>query len=263
MSRFEEAAARLSRRQALAGAGAVTLGGILAACGGGEETTEVETTDGATATVQAKTDGRATLAQLFDESASCSLTPEATEGPFYFDVEKIRSDVREDRDGTPLRLALRVRDAAGCEPIENAVVEIWHCDALGAYSGFGSATTGAGTPPPGSDTSTDDETFLRGAQVTNGDGIVQFRTIYPGWYPGRTVHIHAKAHLDRTSLLTTQLYFDDAFTERIYAETPYSQRSGRDTFNSDDSLFDESLLLTLTGNGEGVTGVLTFDVESS
>jgi protocatechuate 3,4-dioxygenase beta subunit len=251
--------ARFSRRQALAGAGAVTLGGILAACGGDGDTTEVETTDGATATVQTKTDGRATLAELFDESGSCSLTPEQTEGPFYFDVDRIRSDVREDREGTPLRLALRVRDAAGCEPIENAVVEIWHCDALGVYSGFGSASTAAG-PAAGGQT---EETFLRGAQVTNGDGIVQFRTIYPGWYPARTVHIHAKAHLDRTSLVTTQLYFDDAFTDRIYAAAPYSQRGGRDTFNSDDAIFDEALLLTLTGNNRGVTGALTFDVESA
>ena len=92
--------------------------------------------------------------------------------------------------------------------------------------GFGSASTG-GPPPERHDT--DDETFLRGAQVTNADGIVQFKTVYPGWYPGRTVHIHAMVHLDRTSLLTTQLYFDDEFTERIYADAPYSQAAGRDT----------------------------------
>ncbi len=256
MSLIHEAAARFNRRQALAGAGVVTLGSVLAACGGGDETAEVTTTDGGTATVRPKTDGRATAADLFDEAASCSLTPEETEGPYYFDVDKIRSDVREDRDGTTLRLALRVRDATSCEPIENAVVEIWHCDALGIYSGFVAASTGGGG-------AADDETFLRGAQVTNGDGIVQFRTIYPGWYPGRTVHIHAKVHLDRTSLLTTQLYFDDAFTERIYGNAPYSQATGRDTFNSSDSIFDESLLLTLTGDGDGVTGAMTFDVESA
>ena len=259
-----EDAARFSRRQALAGASAVTLGGILAACGGGEETTQVTTTNGGTATVQAKTDGRAAATELFDQAASCSLAPEQTEGPYYFDVDKIRSDVREDRDGTPLRLALRVRDeAAGCEPIENAVVEIWHCDALGTYSGFGSASTGGGGPPPGGGTTTDDETFLRGAQVTNADGIVQFKTIYPGWYPGRTVHIHAKVHLDRTTLLTTQLYFDDDFSAQIYAEPPYSQDEGPDTLNSDDGIFDASLLLTLTRDGDGVTGVMTFDVESA
>ncbi len=118
------------------------------------------------------------------------------------------------------------------------------------------ASTGAGT-------GTDDETFLRGAQVTNADGIVEFKTVYPGWYPGRTVHIHAMVHLDRTSVLTTQLYFDDEFSEQIYAKAPYSQAAGRDSFNSDDSIFDESLLLTLTGNSDGVTGAMTFDVESA
>jgi protocatechuate 3,4-dioxygenase beta subunit len=259
-----EAAARFSRREALAGAGVVTLGSVLAACGGGEETAKVATTDGETATVQSKTHGDGTAAELFDHSASCSLAPEQTEGPFYFDVDKIRSDVREDREGTPLRLALRVRDdATGCKPVENAVVEIWHCDGLGAYSGFGPASTGGGGPSPGGGTTTDEETFLRGAQVTNADGIVEFRTIYPGSYPGRTVHIHAMVHLDRTSLLTTQLYFDDKFTERIYAEAPYSQGAGRDTLNSDDSLFDESLLLTLTQGSDDVTGMMTFDVESA
>jgi protocatechuate 3,4-dioxygenase beta subunit len=253
-----DAAARFSRRQAVAGAGAVTLAGVLAACGGGEDTAEVATTDGGTATVQSKTNAGGTAAELFDQSASCSLAPEQTEGPYYFDVDKIRSDVREDREGTPVRLALRVRDdATGCEPIENAVVEIWHCDALGTYSGFGSASTAGGG------TTTDDETFLRGAQVTNADGIVEFKTIYPGSYPGRTVHIHAKVHLDSTTALTTQLYFDDEFTERISAEAPYSQGAGRDTLNSGDSIFDESLLLTLTGDGDGVTGVMTFDVESA
>ncbi len=247
---------RLSRRQALAGAGAVTLAGVLAACGSDDETTGVATTDGETATAPSNTDGRTSANELFDETASCSLTLQQTEGPYYFDVDKIRSDVREDREGAPLRLALRVRDAESCEPIENAVVEIWHCDALGIYSGFVAASTGAGT-------GTDDETFLRGAQVTNAEGIVQFKTVYPGWYPGRTVHIHAMVHLDRTSVLTTQLYFEDAFSEQIYAKAPYSQAAGRETFNSDDSIFDKSLLLTLTGNSDGVTGAMTFDVESA
>ena len=256
MGLVEEAAAKFSRRQALAGAGAVTLAGVLAACGSDEETTDVVTTNGGTATVQGKTDARAGANELFDKSASCSLTPEQTEGPYYFDVDRIRSDIREDRDGTPLRLALRVRDATSCEPIENAVVEIWHCDALGIYSGFVAASTGSGS-------GRDDETFLRGAQVTNGNGIVQFKTVYPGWYRGRTVHIHAMVHLDRSSLLTSQLYFDDEFTERIHAVAPYSQAAGRDTFNSNDSIFDESLLLTLTGDSKGVTGAMTFDVESA
>ena len=98
-------------------------------------------------------------------------------------------------------LALRVREADGCTPIENAIVDIWHCDAGGVYSGF---DDGEG------------ERFLRGAQATNEDGIARFTTIYPGFYQGRTVHIHAKVHLDRQTVLTTQLYFDDAVSDRVF-----------------------------------------------
>ncbi len=116
-----------------------------------------------------------------------------------------------------------MRDAGSCEPIENAVVDIWHCDAGGLYSGFESASTGGGGGgPPGGGGGpgggpTDEETYLRGAQATNEDGIVQFRTVYPGWYRGRTVHIHAKVHIDRQTVLTSQLFFADDFTERVYA----------------------------------------------
>jgi protocatechuate 3,4-dioxygenase beta subunit len=144
-----------------------------------------------------------------------------------------------------LRLALRVRDAGSCEPIDNAVVDIWHCDALGSYSGVDS----------------DRRTYLRGAQVTNGDGIVELKTIYPGWYPGRTTHIHAKVHLDRRTVLTTQLFFDDAFTRTVYEQRPYSDDPGRDTFNADDGIFDDRLVLTLARVQGGVRGVMTFDVQ--
>jgi protocatechuate 3,4-dioxygenase beta subunit len=263
---------KIDRRQALAVFGTVSLGGLLAACGGdGEGTSEVTTTDGATSTVQSRTKGSAATAELFDESASCALTPEETEGPYYFDVDSIRSDVREDRKGTPLRLAIRVRDAKSCEPLENAVVDIWHCDALGIYSGFESASTGAGgggsgsSGAPGSAGSgpTDDETYLRGAQVTNAGGIVEFKTIYPGWYRGRTVHIHAKVHLDKRTVLTTQLFFDEKVTETVSERRPYSEQSGRDTFNDTDGIFDQKLLLTLSERGAGYLGVMTFDVESA
>jgi protocatechuate 3,4-dioxygenase beta subunit len=259
---------KIDRRQALAVFGTVSLGGLLAACGGdGDGTSEVTTTDGATSTVQSKTNSSAATAELFDKSASCSLTPQETEGPYYFDVDAIRSDIREDRNGTLLRLAIRVRNAKSCRPIENAVVDVWHCDALGIYSGFESASRGVGGVPggPGGGNSgpTDDETYLRGAQVTNADGIVQFKTIYPGWYRGRTVHIHAKVHLDKTSVLTTQLFFDEKVSEAAYERKPYSEHEGRDTFNDTDSIFNDKLLLTLSKKGNGYLGVITFDVESA
>src|SRR3954447_13650087 len=158
--------AKFDRRRALAALGTVSLGGLLAACGGGDDPGgSVTTTQGETATVEPKTTPSAATGRLFDASATCAVTPELTEGPFYFDVDRIRSDITEDRPGTPLRVALRVRDAESCEPIENAVVDVWHCDALGSYSGFDAASDGGSG---GSRT-----TYLRGAQVTNSDGVVQ------------------------------------------------------------------------------------------
>ncbi len=249
---------RINRRQALAGAGSVSLGALLAACGADSATTtEVATTDGAETTVEPR--GGGDLANAFDESSACTLTPEETEGPYYFDPDAIRSDVREDREGTALRLGIRVREAAGCVPIRNAVVDIWHCDASGLYSGFEAASTGAPAAPGSGPT--DDERYLRGAQVTDADGIVEFTTIYPGWYAGRTVHIHAKVHLDSTTLLTTQLYFDEEVTAKVYEKEPYAADEGRTTFNDTDPIFDSALLLDLTPEDDGYLGTITFDVE--
>jgi protocatechuate 3,4-dioxygenase beta subunit len=257
---------RIDRRQALATFGAVSLSGLLAACGDddGGAGSSVTTSEGTTSTVETKTSTSSSLTKLFDESASCSVTPEETEGPYYFDVDSIRSDIREDREGVLLRLAVRVRDAASCEPIENAVVDIWHCDALGIYSGFESASTGGGGGGPGGASGpTDDETYLRGAQATNADGIVEFRTVYPGWYRGRTVHIHAKVHLDKQTVLTSQLFFDESVNEAVYKRAPYSQRTGRDTFNDNDNLFHEELLVSTKKQSEGYLGLMTFDVEKA
>jgi protocatechuate 3,4-dioxygenase beta subunit len=251
---------QLDRRQALAVFGSVSLGTLLGACGGGggdaaTTSASVTTTGGETATVAPQTSPSAATADLFDDTSSCVLTPEQTEGPYYFDVDSIRSDIREDREGVRLRLAVRVRDADSCSPIENAVVDIWHCDALGIYSGFESASRGG----PGGGRS-DEETYLRGAQATNADGIVEFTTIYPGWYRGRTVHVHAKVHVDSATVLTTQFFFDEAVTAAVYSREPYASDSGRDTFNAGDSIFDESLVLRLSEDGDGQLGAISLDV---
>jgi protocatechuate 3,4-dioxygenase beta subunit len=236
---------RISRRQALAGMGSVSLGALLAACGSDDDatSTSVATTEGEATTVQSRSGS--SLVDLFDDTSACTLTAEQTEGPYYFDVDKIRSDVREDREGTELRLGIRVRDAESCEALRNAVVEIWHADAGGVYSGF---DAGAG------------EEFLRGAQVTDTDGIVEFTTVYPGWYVGRTPHIHARVHVDKATALTTQLYFDDAISTTVYdGGPPYQGDEGRVT-NDADGIFDESLLLELAEEGEGYRGTISFDV---
>jgi protocatechuate 3,4-dioxygenase beta subunit len=238
----------LSRRDALTALGTVSLGALLAACSRDGSPATVTTAAGTTATVQPSTSGSS--GDLFDGAATCTLTLEQTEGPFYFDVDSIRSDIREDREGTPLALALRAEDTEGCVPIPDAVVEIWHCDAAGAYSGFESGTMGAGR--------TDDETYLRGAQVTDAEGVVRFTSIYPGWYPGRTAHIHVKVHVTGASTLTSQLYFDDTVSDDVYAAAPYP--SGRDTTNATDGIFDASTVLTLRTQDEGYLGVMTIGV---
>ena len=253
----------LSRREALAGFGAVSLGALLSACADDEgptraSTVEVTTAEGHTATVEPRS--ARGLADLFDDTSACRLTPEATEGPYYFDPDAIRGDIREGKPGSPLRLAIRVRDA-DCEPLESAVVDIWHCDATGLYSGFESASRGAaggGAPAAGR---TDEKTYLRGAQVTSSEGIVQFKTVYPGWYAGRTIHIHAKVHVDRRTVLTTQLYFDDRHSAAVYRREPYASRRGRDTFNDDDALFEETLVLKLSKEGDGHLGLISLDLE--
>jgi len=233
----------INRREALAGMSTVSLGALLAACGSDEDSTStsVSTESGGEALVEPRS-GK-DLASLFGDTSSCTLTAEETEGPFYFDVDKIRTDIREDREGTPLRLVARVRDAEVCEPLRNAVVDIWHCDAGGAYSGF------------------DEEgTFLRGAQVTDRDGIAEITTIYPGWYEGRTVHIHAKVHLDNSTVLTTQLFFDDGISSDVYAQgDPYKPEDDRTAFNDTDGIFDGSLILTLSEEEDGYLGTISFD----
>ena len=225
---------RLNRRQALAGLGTVSLGALLAACG--------EDEDSGAGTVETTPDQAAT--DEFDGAPSCTVTPELTEGPYYFDVDKVRSDIREDRDGARLRLAVRVRDAESCEPISNAVADVWHCDALGSYSGFN-----------------EEGTFLRGAQVTNAKGVAEFITLYPGWYSGRTAHIHAKVHLDNQTVLTTQLFFDDDFTSAVYEEDPYATRPDRDVLNDSDSIFDDQLVMKLSKEDDGSLGVISFEVQ--
>jgi protocatechuate 3,4-dioxygenase beta subunit len=225
----------LNRRQALAGFGSVSLGALIAACSEGDDDAEPPSR------TRERASQPSDLASRFDNARTCVQTAEQTEGPFYFDVDRIRSDVRENRDGATLRLGVRVRDAGECEPIRNAVVDIWHCDAEGSYSATG-------------------ETYLRGAQVTDGDGIAEFTTIYPGWYPGRTVHIHAKVHLDRQTVLTTQFYFDDAVTARVFVDDPYPGESGRDGFNAADGLYDPDLELTLSEERDAYLGLITLDV---
>lgn len=159
----------------------------------------------------------------------CRMTPRMVEGPFYFDPDLVRQDITEGRPGVPLRIDLQITDGATCQPIEGARVDLWHCDATGQYSGY----DGQGDDRS---ISTKGEKFLRGTQTTGANGEVTFTTVYPGWYRGRTTHIHFKVLLDEKAMLTGQMYFPDALSEYIFTNiAPYNTRSAkRDTLNSTD-----------------------------
>jgi protocatechuate 3,4-dioxygenase beta subunit len=185
---------------------------------------------------------------------SCVLAPEQTEGPYYIAGEKLRRNITNGKPGTPLRLDLGVVDASTCRPIKGAVVDIWHADSSGVYSGFGQ---GAGS-----------RTFMRGIQKTDARGIATFQTVYPGWYQGRTVHVHVKVHLGGNVVHTGQLYFPDTLTDAVYRKSPYNKRPGRDVRNATDFVFrnggKRSLLsVRRRKSAGGYVGAITMGVQRS
>lgn len=179
----------------------------------------------------------------------CMLAPEQTEGPYYIAREKFRRDITEGKPGVPLLLRLKVVDAASCRPIKGAAVDIWHADALGVYSGFGAGSRS--------------RTFMRGIQRTDRNGLARFRSVYPGWYQGRTVHIHVKVHVAGNVVHTGQLYFPDRATDRVFRRKPYSRRPHRTTRNADDFVFAQGgrrSLLGLRKVGSAYVGSITMGV---
>jgi protocatechuate 3,4-dioxygenase beta subunit len=183
-------------------------------------------------------------------AASCVLAPEMTQGPFYLANEKVRRNIREGQPGVALALRLTVVDAGACKPITGAAVDIWHADAAGAYSGVGSNGTSG-------------RTFLRGIQKTDANGIARFDTVYPGWYQGRTVHIHVMVHVGGNDVHTGQLFFADALTDTVFAHKPYSTRGQRDQRNSSDSIYANGgsrSLLRMKRQGTGYLGSITMGV---
>jgi protocatechuate 3,4-dioxygenase beta subunit len=184
-------------------------------------------------------------------AVACVLTPELTEGPYYIAGEKLRRDIREGHPGTRLSLQLRVLNAASCKPIKGAAVDIWHADAAGNYSGFGSDTSS--------------RRFLRGIQRTDAGGLAVFTTIYPGWYHGRAVHIHVKVHVGGNVVHTGQLFFADALTAAVYKAAPYAARGNPDTPNARDSIFvngGRRSLLAVRKNGAGYIAAIAMGVHA-
>jgi protocatechuate 3,4-dioxygenase beta subunit len=154
-------------------------------------------------------------------AASCLLSREATPGPYYIANHLTRRDVTDGRPGVPLGLHLTVINGSTCKPIKGADVEIWHADASGAYSGV----------------SGNHKRFLRGHQKSDSQGRILFDTIYPGWYTGRTPHIHIKVHVGGSVVHTGQLFFDDRTSARVYRTSSYRAHGQADTTNGSDGIY--------------------------
>jgi protocatechuate 3,4-dioxygenase beta subunit len=185
-----------------------------------------------------------------DGAVTCVLSPEMTEGPYYLANEKMRRNITEGLPGAPLSLHLTVADASTCKPIKGAAVDIWHASAGGKYSGEQANDTVG-------------QTFLRGIQRTDANGLALFTTVYPGWYPGRTVHIHVKVHIGGNVVHTGQLFFRDAFTAAVYKRSPYKARGAPDMLNAEVSIYANGgsrSLLGLKASGKGYVGSISMGV---
>lgn len=189
----------------------------------------------------------------------CRLIPEQEEGPYYVAGELVRSNIVEGKPGVPLSLRIQVLDARSCKPLSNAAVDLWHCDALGLYAGFTQQNPmGPGGPPPPppeemgpppQNHPTDNLAFLRGIQLTGADGAVNFQTVFPGYYMGRTNHIHFKVriggHLEGTSYQaghtshTGQIFFPEQVATELMLHEPYTLRRIHRTTQGEDHVFGD------------------------
>ena len=250
----------LTRREVLAlfGLGGVSL--AAAACAPGSTASPLASASTAAASSSAAASAAATLG---GEVPSCVVVPELTEGPYYVDTGLERADIRPDTTtgtvsaGVPLSLAFVVStvEGGGCVPLANAVVDVWHCDALGVYSDV-QGNTGD---------------FLRGTQRTDSAGKATFTTVYPGWYQGRAVHIHFKVRTDPDAdtgfILTSQLFFDDELNRTIFtSRDPYQQQGAQDMTNAQDGIFGQSngtTLLDCQASGDGYAATFSIALQMS
>jgi protocatechuate 3,4-dioxygenase beta subunit len=271
----------LSRREVFSVVGGVAAAAFLAACTPTGSTatstatgsTSATATSGAAATAtsaaSAATTADATTAATAAASAlpSCIAVPALTEGPYFVEELLNRSDIRSDpstgiiKDGARLAIRFAVSELNGtnCSAFPGAVIDVWHCDATGAYSdvsGQGSSTKG--------------QKFLRGYQTTDASGVANFLTIYPGWYSGRAVHIHFKIRTSpgATSGLefNSQLFFDDSLSDTVFGAEPYSAKGQRNMLNSQDNIYSQSqgqTLLNVQSTSDGYAATFSLGVQVS
>lgn len=196
----------------------------------------------------------------------CVVRPQQTEGPYFVDESLNRSDIRSDpadgsvKPGAQLDLTFNVSriSANACAPLAGALVDIWHCDHLGVYSDVQDP-----------DFNTVGKKFLRGFQVTDTDGVARFTTIYPGWYHGRTVHVHFKIRSAPSGTpgfeFASQLYFDDALTDQVHARQPYAAKGQRNRRNTGDGIFargGSQLTLAAARNSQGYAATFGIALEN-
>ncbi|KAK0617799.1 Intradiol ring-cleavage dioxygenase [Bombardia bombarda] len=208
------------------------------------------------------------LSTIFATNATCILSPEVTEGPYYVAGELIRSDLTETQAGVKLHLDIQVLDVKTCKAVPNVYVEIWHTNATGIYSGV--VANGNGNFADKTNTK---KSYLRGAQKTDTDGVVQFGTIFPGHYTGRTAHTHVLVHTnavalangtikDTTASHVGQFFYDQDLITLVESTTPYSTNTQKLTVNTGDSILAQAsktgdpFINYVTLGGTSVTGGL-------
>jgi protocatechuate 3,4-dioxygenase beta subunit len=260
----------VQRRRVLIGGGTAAVVGGLAVAG----LASADPLSTQQSTPEAATSGTASAsASATATTTVCTLTAEVTEGPYSLDGALVRKDIREDKEGVEVQYTFTVVDTGNdCAPLADALVEIWHCDSLGEYSGY---VGGNGHDED------DDGTFLRGGQMTDENGQCSITSIWPGHYVSRAVHVHMRVHTDVTLtdnsytggevIHTGQLFFDADINAEIQALSPYSDNTTAETLLKDDSIYDDagasSGLLTLTALGtsvsDGYTATLTVGVNST
>lgn len=205
-----------------------------------------------------------------DTSSMCQVTSTFTLGPCYFNPDDVRQDISDGEPGVPLIVALRVVDA-NCNPMSAVEVEIWHCDKDGVYSGDSNNSSDAEEFDvafcTGGNQRARSSKWFRGTQVTDSNGVVYFRTCFPGWYPGRTTHIHLQVRNNNVKSLVSQLGFEDSLSDEIHRDhADYSSRGVKDTTNANDGPFggniDNHIFATTRNSDNSMLAWKTIQVTS-